>query len=86
MGSPAKNLRTKSVKLPKLEVWRRVVSQAGKYDVELTYSTGSPDGTELDLNIDGKTLAVTLKSTGSWYNSTTVSVGELALANPPSTT
>ena len=60
--------------------WDYKASRWGMYDVELTYSTASPSGTEAVIEIGDKKLPVTLKSTGSWYRYTTIPVGRVYLS------
>ena len=52
---------------------------AGTYEVELTYSTASPSGTQALLEFGETALPVTLKTTGSWYRYTTLPAGELVV-------
>ena len=69
-------------------VWTRAGSRWGMYSVLLTYSTASPDGTEIEVEVNGTRLPATLRSTGSWYRYTTLPVGTvyLAAAGPQSVT
>jgi hypothetical protein len=60
--------------------WNGKSVDANRYAVELTYSTASPSGTEVALEIAGSTLNATLESTGSWYKYTTIPVGTLTVS------
>ncbi len=60
--------------------WDYQATRWGKYSVALTYSTASPDGTEIEVEMGGEKVAGRLKSTGSWYIYHTVELGDLYLA------
>lgn len=60
--------------------WARQGTRWGRYAVALTYSTASPDGTEIEIEINGTKLPATLASTGSWYRYATLPVGSVYLA------
>jgi hypothetical protein len=49
------------------------------YDVRMTYSTASPAGTEIAVDVGGTTLSGTLASTGSWYRYATLPLGRVYL-------
>ncbi len=59
--------------------WKSDLPRAGSYDVELTYSAAGPSGTNAMIAIGETELAVTLKTTGSWYRYTTLSVGQIKI-------
>jgi len=59
--------------------WAYKPTRWGMYDVELTYSAEGGDGTELFLELPGKSLKVNRPSTGSWYRYTTIPVGRFYL-------
>ena len=55
------------------------------YDVFLTYSTASPTGSRVSIEMNGAKsdsveVDATLGSTGSWYRYTTIEMGRLYLA------
>ncbi len=71
--------------------WKFRATRWGMYNVRLTYSTASPDGTRIEVRI-GKTggskksdneapvaIEGKLKSTGSWYRYTTIDLGKAYL-------
>lgn len=60
--------------------WTRPGTRWGRYAVGLTYSTASPNGTEIEIEINGTKLPATLASTGSWYRYATLPVGTVYLA------
>ena len=60
--------------------WTRPGTRWGRYAVGLTYSTASPNGTEIEIEINGTKLPATLTSTGSWYRYATLPVGTVYLA------
>lgn len=60
--------------------WDYSATRWGRYRVLLTYSTASPDGTEIEVEMGGEKVGGTLKSTGSWYVYHTVELGDLNLA------
>jgi hypothetical protein len=57
--------------------WDYKATRWGKYDVQLVYSTASPDGTEVEIQIGGAKVSGALKSTGTWYRYTTVDLGDV---------
>lgn len=57
--------------------WSRTGTRWGMYDVSLTYSTASPDGTEIEVRVNDKTFPLTLRSTGSWDRYEKLSVGRV---------
>ena len=59
--------------------WEYNATRWGMYDVDLVYSTASPDGSEVSVSIGEKSLPVKLKSTGSWYQYTVIPVGRVYL-------
>jgi hypothetical protein len=59
--------------------WSRKASRWGMYDVRLSYSTASPSGTEIAVDVGGTTLSGTLASTGSWYRYSTLPLGKVYL-------
>jgi hypothetical protein len=59
--------------------WTRRASRWGMYDVRLSYSTASPSGTEIAVDVGGTTLSGTLTSTGSWYCYATAPLGKVYL-------
>lgn len=60
--------------------WKYEASRWGKYRVRLTYSTASPDGTEIFVALGQHKLEGKLTSTGSWYRYTTIDLGEVYFA------
>lgn len=60
--------------------WQYMATRPGKYRVRLTYSTASPDGTEIAIALGETKVEGKLKSTGSWYRYTTLDLGEVYLA------
>lgn len=60
--------------------WTRAGSRWGRYAVSLTYSTASPDGTEIEVEINGTKLPATLGSTGSWDRYVARPLGTVYLA------
>lgn len=60
--------------------WNYEATRWGRYRVLLTYSTASPDGSEIEVEFGGDKLAGKLESTGSWYTYHTIELGELYLA------
>jgi len=61
--------------------WDHVTLPRGTYEVELTYSTASPGGTKVTINIGSEKVTTSLKSTGSWYKYTTISLGKVKIEN-----
>jgi hypothetical protein len=59
--------------------WSRKASRWGMYDVRLSYSTASPSGTEIAVDVGGTTLSGTLASTSSWYRYATLPLGKVYL-------
>ena len=59
--------------------WQRGGTRWGRYDAWLTYSTASPTGTEIEVEVNGTKLPATLGSTGSWYRYTTLPLGRVYL-------
>lgn len=59
--------------------WSRTGTRWGMYDVSLTYSMVSPDGTEVEVRINDKVFPLTLRSTGSWDRSEKRPVGRIYL-------
>ena len=49
------------------------------YDLELCYSAAGGEGTELQIEIAGKSFTLARASTGSWYRYTTTRFGPLYL-------
>ena len=60
--------------------WDYKASRPGKYEVELTYSVAGGDGTKVAIEIGDKKVEGKLKSTGSWYRYTTMTVGRVYVA------
>lgn len=59
--------------------WDDKPTRWGMYDVELTYSAAGGDGTELQIDVAGKSFTVTRPATGSWYRYATLPVGRFYL-------
>ena len=59
--------------------WYYKPTRWGMYDVDITFSANGGEGTEVVLEIAGKTLKVTRPSTGSWYRYTTLRAGRVYL-------
>lgn len=59
--------------------WSRAGTRWGMYDVWLTFSTASPDGTEVEVRINEQAFPLTLRSTGSWYRYQRQPVGRVYL-------
>ena len=59
--------------------WQRAGTRWGRYDAWLTYSTASPDGTEIEVEVNGTKLPATLRSTGNWYRYATLPLGTVYL-------
>jgi hypothetical protein len=59
--------------------WKHPLTRWGAYDVRLTYSTASPDGTEIEVTLGDTKLPGRLSSTGSWYRYTTIPLGRVVL-------
>jgi hypothetical protein len=59
--------------------WSRTGTRWGMYDVSLTYSTASPDGTEIEVRINDKTFPLTLHSTDRWDRYEKLPVGRVYL-------
>lgn len=55
--------------------WAYKASRWGRYDVVLTYSTGGPDGTEIEVEVGDAKLTGRLASTGSWYRYAVLPLG-----------
>lgn len=66
--------------------WNYDATRWGRYQALLTYSNGSPKGSEIELEFGGEKLRATLNSTGSWYRYTTLNLGSLYLAKGGKTT
>jgi hypothetical protein len=60
--------------------WDYKPTRWGMYDVELTYSAEGGDGTEVEVELAGKTLTGKRPSTGSWYRYRTLPLGRFYLA------
>ena len=59
--------------------WDFKPTRWGRYDVAVTYSAAGGDGTELQVEIAGKSFTVARPSTGSWYRYTTLPLGRFYL-------
>ena len=59
--------------------WEHKATRWGRYDVEVTYSAAGGEGTELLVEVAGKTFTVARPSTGSWYRYATLPVGRFYL-------
>ena len=59
--------------------WDYNATRWGMYDVDLVYSTASPDGSEISISVGEKRLDANLKSTGSWYQYTVIPAGRVYL-------
>ncbi len=59
--------------------WDFKPTRWGRYDVAVTYSAAGGEGTELLVEIAGKSFTVARPSTGSWYRYTTLPVGRFYL-------
>ena len=59
--------------------WDFKPTRWGRYDVEVTYSAAGGDGTELQVEIAGKSFTVARPGTGSWYRYATLPVGRFYL-------
>ena len=57
--------------------WSRSGTRWGMYDAWLTFSTASPDGTEIEVRINDETFPLTLRTTGSWYRYQRMPVGRV---------
>jgi hypothetical protein len=57
--------------------WDYAATRWGKYNVQLTYSTASPDGAEVEVQLGDAKATGTLKSTGDWYRYTTIDLGDI---------
>ncbi|MGB8852223.1 MAG: hypothetical protein WCC69_01495 [Pirellulales bacterium] len=66
--------------------WSRAGTRWGMYDVWLTFSTASPDGTEIEVRINDKAFPLSLRSTGSWYRYHRLPVGRVYLPSAGSQT
>ena len=62
--------------------WSYGATRPGTYDVELTYSGAGNDGTDIEVSVGETKLSGELKSTGSWYRYTTLSLGKLQIPSP----
>ena len=60
--------------------WAYQASRWGRYDVVLTYSTGGPDGTEIEVEIGDAKLTGRLAATGSWYRYAVLPLGGVYLS------
>ena len=59
--------------------WDYRPTRWGMYEVEVVYSADGGDGTEITVELPGKTLRGTRGSTGSWYRYDTVKMGRYYL-------
>ncbi|MCE9630716.1 MAG: hypothetical protein K8S94_08405 [Planctomycetia bacterium] len=59
--------------------WMQKLTRWGAYDVRLTYSTASPSGTEIEVELGDTKLAGRLESTGSWYRYATIPLGRVVI-------
>ena len=59
--------------------WDFKPTRWGRYDVAVTYSAAGGEGTELLVEIAGKSFTVARPSTGSWYRYATLPVGRFYL-------
>jgi hypothetical protein len=59
--------------------WKSDLPRAGNYNVELTYSAAGPSGTKAVIEIAKNKIPITLKTTGSWYRYTTLTVGRIKI-------
>jgi hypothetical protein len=57
--------------------WDYAATRWGKYNVKLAYSTASPDGAEIEVQLGDAKASGTLKSTGDWYRYTTIDLGDV---------
>ena len=57
--------------------WDYAATRWGKYNVKLTYSTASPDGAEIEVQLGDAKATGKLKSTGDWYRYTTIDLGDI---------
>jgi len=60
--------------------WEFKPTRWGMYDLELAFSAQDGDGTELQIDIAGKTFTVARPSTGSWYRYQTLPIGRFYLS------
>jgi hypothetical protein len=59
--------------------WNWKATRWGRYDARLTFSNGSPAGSEIEVTIGSETLSFKLPSTGSWYRYATLPLGRVHL-------
>lgn len=59
--------------------WEFKPTRWGRYDVEVTYSAAGGEGTELVVEVAGKSFKVVRPATGSWYRYATLPVGRFYL-------
>ena len=59
--------------------WNWKATRWGRYDARLTFSNGSPAGSEIEVTIGSETLSFKLPSTGSWYRYATLPLGRVYL-------
>ncbi|MCE9545838.1 MAG: hypothetical protein K8T25_10020 [Planctomycetia bacterium] len=61
--------------------WNYTATRPGRYEVYLTYSTASEDGTQVRVEIGDQKLDATLKKTeGGWYGYTWLNLGKVSIA------
>jgi len=61
-------------------LWNYNASRWGMYTVLMTYSTSSPDGSMIEVEMGSAKVDISLRSTGSWYRYTTIDLGNIYLA------
>jgi len=66
-------------------LWDYKPTTWGMYSVELTYSLAGGES-EIEIEFGGAKLAVTIRSTGTWYRYTSVPLGKIYLAEDKPTT
>jgi hypothetical protein len=59
--------------------WKFNFPRAGTYEAELTYSAASPSGTKAIIAIGEQSAPVSLRTTGSWYRYSTLTVGRIKI-------
>ena len=59
--------------------WKFKATRWGMYRVTLTYANASPAGSEVTVTVGEKSLPVKLKSTGNWYQYTSLDLGQVYL-------
>jgi hypothetical protein len=59
--------------------WNWKATRWGRYDARLTFSNGSPAGSEIEVTIGSETRSFQLPSTGSWYRYSTLPLGRVHL-------